>query len=367
MTSEELRDIFIRFDIPEEPTSFQSVTDGHINKTFLVTTGEKQNGKRRYVLQRINTDVFVHPVELMRNIENVTGFLRKTIAENGGNPERETLTLIPSRSGEKYIVDRNGGYWRVYVFVANAVSYNTADSIELFENAAYAFGHFQKQLDSFPAEELYETIPHFHDTVSRYRDFLRAVEENRSGRREEAEPEIRFITEREAVYSYVTDRMATGEIPIRVTHNDTKLNNVLFDAGTGKALCVIDLDTVMPGTLLFDFGDGIRFGASGTAEDEKDLSLVSLKPDLFEAYVRGFLRGCGKTLTPAELTALPMGAYLITMETGMRFLTDYLNGDVYFSIARPEHNLDRARTQLRLAADMETKMDIMKEIVARYS
>jgi Ser/Thr protein kinase RdoA (MazF antagonist) len=359
-------DIMGRFSIQGKPVEDRVSHTGHINKTHVVTTVDENGGKYRYILQRINTDIFTCPVALMENVAKVTAYLRKGIAEAGGDPERETMTLVPAFDGKNYWIDEEGGYWRVYRYVPNTVSYDMAETPAMFENAGYAFGRFQYRLKDYPASELAETIPHFHDTESRYRDFLRAVEDDRAGRRDEVADEIRFIKEREEACSYITSRLLSGEIPIRVTHNDTKLNNVLIDRDSGEALCVIDLDTVMPGSALYDFGDGIRFGASSASEDERDLDKVFLRLDMYESYVKGFLGGCHHSLTEAEMDALPMGAYLITLETGMRFLADHLNGDVYFAVRRAGHNLDRARTQLKLVADMETKMDEMRRIVAKY-
>ncbi|MBQ4064957.1 MAG: aminoglycoside phosphotransferase family protein [Clostridia bacterium] len=355
-----------RFAIQGTPVEDRISTSGHINKTHIIVTKDGEGVLRRYILQRINTDIFTRPVELMENVAKVTAYLRDVIAENGGDAERETMTLISALDGKNYVVDEEGGYWRVYLYVPNTVSYDVAETPEMFENAGYAFGKFQYRLKDYPAAELAETIPHFHDTESRYRDFLRAVEENRAGRRDQVKEEIRFVMDRAEKCSYITSRLANGEIPTRVTHNDTKLNNVLIDKDSGEALCVIDLDTVMPGSALYDFGDGIRFGASSAVEDERDLSKVFVRLDMYESYVKGFLRGCDRSLTEAELDALPMGAYIITLETGMRFLGDHLNGDTYFAIHREGHNLDRARTQLKLVADMESKMDEMHCIVEKY-
>lgn len=361
-----LYELLNRFAIEGKPVEDSISTSGHINKTHIVKTIDETGHRHRYILQRINTDVFTRPVALMDNIVKVTAYLREKIRMQGGDPARETMTLIPCYDGKYYTVDGEGGYWRVYLYVPNTVSYDAASTPELFENAGYAFGRFQHSLESYPVSELVETIPHFHDTVSRYKDFLRAVEEDRAGRRAVVEKEIRFIMERAEHCSYIISRMESGEFPVRVTHNDTKLNNVLIDETTGEALCVIDLDTVMPGSALYDFGDGIRFGASAAAEDEKDLNKVYMRLDMYESYVKGFLRGCNHALTESELKSLPMGAYIMTLETGMRFLGDYLNGDIYFSIHREGHNLDRARTQLKLVADMETKFDEMNRIVELY-
>ncbi len=366
MQISEIFSLVRRFAVNGEPIDAKISTSGHINRTHIVYTVDADHCRHRYILQRINTSVFTQPVELMENIRRVTKYLREQIVSKGGDPTRETMTLIPGLDGANYVVDDEGAYWRMYLYVPNTTSYDIATTPEQLEHAGYAFGHFQHSLDRFPAKMLTETIPNFHNTEYRYADFLRAVEEDRSGRRAQVEQEIRFITERRDVCSYIVSRMAKGEIPTRVTHNDTKLNNVLIDESSGEAICVVDLDTVMPGSVLYDFGDGIRFGASNATEDEIDLNKVYLRLDLFESYVKGFLRGCGGALTDAELENLPMGAYVITLETGMRFLGDYLNGDTYFAIHREGHNLDRARTQLKLVADMEDKMGAMRAIVAKY-
>ncbi len=353
------------FDIIGKPVDLSICSNGHINKTYIITTADAKGGERKYILQRINTNVFTKPFELMKNIEMVTTFLQSKIKSEGGDPERETLTLIKN-GGEYFKTDDEGGIWRVYTFVPGTKSYDLAETSEMLENAGEAFGKFQKRLADFPASELYETIPHFHDTDIRYEDFLRAVKEDRAGRAALIQAEIDFIKKRAGKCSYITDLIKKGKIPLRVTHNDTKLNNVLIDIDTGEAICVVDLDTVMPGSVLYDFGDGIRFGASSAAEDERDLDKVWLRLDMFEAFVKGFVSGCDHALTDAEMAELPMGAYIITLETGMRFLSDYLNGDVYFAIHRENHNLDRARTQLKLVYDMESKMDIMNSIADKY-
>ncbi len=364
MEEKELLSLIGRFDIVGTPVGVERCHSGHINKTYIVTAVDVEGTQRRYILQRINSYVFPKPQELMHNIRIVTDFLRRKIAAEGGDPDRETLTPIPC-GRELLTADREGGFWRVYAYVAGTRSYDTAQTPEMLENAGFAFGKFQQRLSNFPAEELFETLPFFHDTVKRFGDFRQAVMEDKAGRAASVREEIAFVTDRAALCSSVTDRIADGSIPLRVTHNDTKLNNVLIDAETGRAVCVVDLDTVMPGSVLYDFGDGIRFGASSAAEDETDPDRVYLRLDLFEAFTRGFLSGCNDALTDAELSALPIGAQVITFETGMRFLTDYLNGDVYFSVDREGHNLDRARTQFRLVLDMEEKLERMKEIVSR--
>ena len=339
---------------------------GHINDTIRVTCALESGGQKRYILQRMNDSIFRKPAELMENVMNVTAYLRKKILERGGDPDRETLTVIPTRAGEPFLKDEEGDFWRMFLFVEGASSRDMVRTPEDFYNSAVAFGNFQFLLKDYPAKTLHETIPNFHNTVSRFADFKKAVEEDVCGRAKEVREEIRFALEREADTHVICDALADGTIPLRVTHNDTKLNNILIDDRTGKAICVIDLDTVMPGSALYDYGDSIRFGASTGAEDEKNLELVSCDLGLFEIYTKGFVEGCGKSLTQKEIRMLPVGAKLMTLECGMRFLADYLQGDIYYKIHRPEHNLDRARTQFKLVADMERKWDRMARIVEKY-
>ena len=305
--------------------------------------------------------------ETMENIVNVTEFLKKKIEKNGGDPSRETLNIISSVYGKPFYVDSQGEYWRAYKFITGASSYDLPENPKQFYESAYAFGHFQQLLSDYPAETLHETIVDFHDTKKRYQTFERAVAEDVCGRAASVQREIEFIRQHKAVASEFMDRLESGELSLRVTHNDTKLNNVMIDDLTGKGICVIDLDTVMPGLVMNDFGDSIRTGASTAEEDEINLSLVSCSMELFETYTRGFLKGCGNSLTPLEVSLLPMGAKMMTYENGIRFLTDYLQGDVYFKIARENHNLDRCRTQLKLVEDMEAKWDQMQEIVQKVS
>lgn len=332
--------------------------NGHINTTYLVKSTP------RYILQRINTDIFRHPDEVMENIVAVTGHLRAKILASGGDPNRETLTPIPTIDGNNYYQAPDGSCFRLYRFIENAVSYDAAETPEMFAASAHAFGKFQRMLADFPSERLHETIPNFHDTGDRLRQFREALSQDKVGRAAGVQPEIAFILDRAPEMTRVTDAIADGSVPLRVTHNDTKLNNVMLDAKTGEGVCVIDLDTVMPGSLLYDYGDSLRFGASTGAEDERDLSKISFDLTYFEAYTDAFLAELGDSVTPKEVELLAFSAKLMTLECGMRFLTDHLNGDTYFRIHRENHNLDRCRTQLKLVADMETKMDEMNAIVA---
>lgn len=348
------------FNTEGEMVSCKRYGSGHINDTFKLVCG------RPYILQRMNDDIFKDPVSLMRNIEGVTTFLRQEVIKNGGNPDRETLNLVKTKEGNSFYVDSQGHYWRMYLFIEGATCYNLVEKPEDFYQSGKAFGHFQRLLSKYPAKELSETIPGFHDTPKRFERFKKVVEEDICHRAADVQQEIQFVMDRGNDMGLAMDMLAKGELPLRVTHNDTKLNNIMIDDVTGEAICIIDLDTVMPGLSIFDFGDSIRFGANTAQEDETDLTKVSLSLPLFEIYTKGFLEGCAGSLTEAEIRMLPQGARLMTLECGMRFLTDYLEGDVYFKISREKHNLDRCRTQFGLVADMEKKWKEMGEIVRGF-
>ncbi|MDY5845572.1 MAG: aminoglycoside phosphotransferase family protein [Bariatricus sp.] len=339
---------------------------GHINDTYLLTFEIAEMGTIKVILQRMNKDIFTKPEELMENILNVTSYLRKKIIENGGDPDRETLNVIRTVDNQSYYVDSEGEYWRSYKFITDATSYDQVESPSDFYQSAVAFGNFQRLLADYPAETLHETIKGFHDTRARFQVFKKAVEEDVCGRASSVQKEIRFVLEHERVANIFGDLLDKKEIPLRVTHNDTKLNNIMIDNKTRKGICVIDLDTVMPGLAMNDFGDSIRFGASTAAEDELDLSKVSCDMELFDLYAKGFIEGCGGKLTEKEIDLMPTGAMVMTFECGMRFLTDYLQGDTYFKIHREHHNLDRCRTQFKLIEDMEAKWDTMREIIEKY-
>ena len=344
------------FRLNGRPVSCDPYGEGHINLTFLAVT---DTGKR-YILQRLSRAAFHDIPGLMGNVAAVTEFL----AARSPDP-RSSLHLIPTLDGRSFCRDSEGEFWRVYDFVEDSLCLQTPETPEDFYQSAVAFGQFQCRLRDFPAETLCETIPNFHNTPDRYRKFHLAVDADAAGRLSSVLPEIRFLLEREEKAGTLQRLREGGELPVRVTHNDTKLNNVMLDAVTRKALCVIDLDTVMPGLVAYDFGDSIRFGASTAPEDEKDLSRVEMSLDLYETYARGFIPACGG-LTAAELESLPLGAWTMTLENGLRFLTDYLEGDHYYHITRPEHNLDRCRTQLKLVSDMEQKWDPMTSIIRSF-
>ena len=339
---------------------------GHINDTFVVHTQPENECCRRFILQRMSSAAFKRPDQLMENIIGVTEYLGREVEKTGGSREREAMRVIRPRNGEPYYTDSDGGAWRVYPFVEDTVCYQSAETPELFAASGRAFGRFQRLLQSYPAETLHETIPHFHDTEDRLAKLKAAVAADKLGRAAECRAEIDFMMAREKDCSAALQALRDGILPLRVTHNDTKLNNVLMDKTTGEGICIIDLDTVMPGLSINDFGDSIRFGANHSAEDETDLSKVNLDVDLFEAYTQAFLEGAGGTLTEKEIEYLPWGAKLMTLECGMRFLTDYLEGDVYFHISREGQNLDRCRTQCKLVQDMEARWDELAAIAAKY-
>lgn len=302
----------------------------------------------------------------MENIAGVTAYLRERIGSLGGDPDRETLNIRKTLDGSTLYVDGEGGPWRCMTYVDGARSYETVESPAMLREAGRAFGEFQRLLAGYPAETLHETIANFHNTPDRFRQLREAVERNKAGRASQVGSELDFARAREEGCSLLMDLLQAGKLPLRVTHNDTKMSNVLIDDATGKALCVIDLDTVMPGLAAFDFGDSIRAGATTAAEDEADLSKVRFDLELFAAYTDGFLSAAGDALTPLELDTLPDGTILMTFEVGIRFLADYLNGDVYFRTAYPEHNLVRARNQFRLVEEMERKRSGMDEIIQKY-
>ena len=350
------------FCLPEGEWEAAPYGNGHINDTLKVTV-KTAEGEKRYVAQKVNRYVFKKPEEVMANMEKVTGYLRKLIVHEGGDPDRGTLTIIPAKDGKSYAYDADGELWRMLAFVDNTISKDLPDTPELMELSGAAFGKFQRQLADFPAAVLAETIPDFHNTPARFQQLIDAIEQDAAGRVKDVQDEIEFAMAYQANAGVLIEACAMGDIPLRVTHNDTKLNNVMLDADTRQPLCVIDLDTVMPGLSGNDFGDSIRFGASTGAEDEKDLDKIEMSLELFRAYAHGFLSACGSALTSAEIETLPLAAKLMTYECGIRFLTDYLEGDCYFRIHRSEHNLDRTRTQFKLVTDMNRKRDAMMKII----
>ena len=359
VTQELLRQAAAAFAFDRPAGEAERFGAGHINDTFAVWAADRS---KRWILQRINTDTFTDPAGLMENVTGVTAYLRRQIIERGGDPDRETLNVIPTLDGKPYYTDTEGGAWRAYIFVEGTVCLQKVENERDFYTAAETFGNFQNQLAGYPAATLHETIARFHDTPNRYANFEKALAADVMGRAREIGPEIAFIRAREADCRVLVDQLAAGVLPLRVTHNDTKLNNVLIDQATGKGICVIDLDTVMPGLSAYDFGDSIRFGANDCAEDEPDQSKVHFSLHLYKVFAEGYLAAAGSAMTEAERRSLPWGAKLMTLECGIRFLTDYLEGDHYFKISRPDQNLDRARTQFTLVQGMEREFDAMTQL-----
>lgn len=346
--SKQIADILNNFDIEGKVLSVCRYGEGHINTTYLVTTD-----KKRFILQRINNSVFPNVDGLMHNIYGVTSHLKKMGVE--------TLNIVRTKNGEIYF--KGDEPYRIYDFIENTVTYQSSDNVEMFACSGEAFGKFQNYLASYDASALVETIPRFHDTPKRFTDFVRALEEDKMGRASACRKEIDFVLSRESTYGTIINELKSGSLPLRVTHNDTKLNNVLMDAKTNKARAVIDLDTVMPGSMLYDFGDSIRFGACDNKEDEPDVAKVKFNRDKFIAYAKGYCNAVKDSITAREAELLPFGAYLMTIECGMRFLTDYLNGDVYFKTTRAGQNLDRCCTQLCLATKIYDSIPELQEVV----
>ena len=354
------------FIVKGEFVSSRSYGGGHINGTELLKTREGDT-EHLYVLQKINKTVFKRPDLLMDNYVAVTEFIRKKIASEGGDPMRECVNIIRARDGKSYYIDDAGEYWRMLSYVEDSISYDMAETPEQFYESAVAFGNFQYMLRDYPADTLHETIPNFHNTPERYKQLMEAVERDVCGRYAEVKSDVDFARAREGFTEIFERAHSEGKLPLKVTHNDTKLNNVLFDKRTGRSLCVVDLDTIMPGYAINDFGDSIRFGATTAVEDESDLSKVNFDIGLFEIYVKGFLEGARGGLTDAEMDLLPESAVMMTLECGMRFLADYLSGDTYFKTSREKQNLDRARNQFKLVSDMEKQLENMHKIVEKYA
>ena len=327
---------------------------GHINDTYKVETD-----KHTLIVQRVNTSIFRQPEELMDNFVRVTSHIARKL--KGGNSADKTLSPLFNAQGKPWFRDAEGNFWRSYIYVDKARTYDIIENDTQAFEAAAAFGRFQNYLADMPGR-LFETIPNFHHTVSRLNDLKAAVAADKVGRLKEVGREVDFVMAREKDCGLLLDLQAKGEIVERTTHNDTKLNNVLISEETGKGICVIDLDTVMPGLPHYDFGDMVRTGTSPAAEDEKDLTKVRMRFEMFEALLRGYLSAAGQFLNPLEKSLLPFSGKLITLEIGIRFLTDYLSGDVYFKVKRPGHNLDRCRTQFKLVSSIEEQFDAMRKL-----
>ncbi len=335
---------------------------GHINDTYQVTYD--QGGIRlHYTLQRINKSVFTEPEKVMENVDRVTAHLLSKIHALHIETRKRTIRLLRTPDNKPYALDGNGDVWRMYVFVEHARSYDVMESENQVYGAAQAFGQFQNDLVDLPGGRLHETIPDFHNTPKRLEALKKAIAADTHGRAAGVQKEIEFALSREADTRLLLDLHNSGDIPERITHNDTKLNNILIDDLTGEGICVLDLDTVMPGLSLYDFGDMVRTGSNSAEEDEVNLDNVNMRFNMYEAMLRGYLSSTGNFLTPAERENLPFSGKLITLEIGMRFLTDYLNGDVYFKVKRPTHNLDRCRNQFKLVESIESQMDDMMALL----
>lgn len=366
VTNRNLEDALYAFGFGPQCSYVKPFGEGHINETYAVYMPVDGEDEFSYILQRVNRNVFKDPAGVMENIFGVTEYLRNVIREEGGDPDRETLSCIKTKNGCTYFEDNEGQPWRCYNYISNSVCYQLVEEPEQFYQSGSSFGHFLKQLGNYPASSLKETIPDFHNTVKRFENFQKALRRDIKNRAVSCRQEIAFALDRKKDCKILVEQQENGTLPLRVTHNDTKLNNILFDADTGRGLCIIDLDTIMPGLAANDFGDSIRFGAATAEEDERDLNRVHFDISLYELYVKGYLEATKDVLIPEEVESLPWGARLMTLECGIRFLTDYLEGDTYFKTAYPEHNLIRARTQFRLVDEMEQQFERMKEIVKKY-
>ncbi len=359
-----MREAGRRFRLAGHFTGGEPYGSGHINDTFAVTYD--QGGTRvRYIFQRLNSRVFRDPEGLMDNVARVCRHTAAKVERDAppGDVNRRALTMVEAGDGKPFWVDDAGDYWRAYFFIEHASTHDVITSPAQAREAARAFGRFQSMLADFPADSLRETIPDFHHTRKRVEALRRAVGEDRGGRAKDAGPELEFALSREELAGILLDLHAAGEMPARVTHNDTKLNNVMLDNATGEGVCVIDLDTVMPGLSLYDFGDMVRTAVSPAAEDERDLAKVAVRPEFFEALAGGFLSSAGSVLRPVEREHLVTAGKLLTYENGIRFLTDYLLGDVYFRVKRPGHNLDRCRTQFALLRELERRENELGRMV----
>ena len=363
MLYNDIKQAIRQFNFEGKYLSAEELRSGNINSTYKLVFTKPDGSKKSYILQKINTVVFKDPDGVMENITNVIDHIDKKLAAKGEDTERRLLHFVTAKNGTYLCKDANGYFWRAYVFVDGVTAHNSISDPALFYEAGRGFGEFQKNLFDFPAEILNETIPDFHNTKRRFYAFVAAVAEDKAGRVREIEDEIDFLFDRRKMMGEIVDKIDAGILPTRVTHNDTKLNNVLIDDETGKAACVIDLDTVMPGSSLYDYGDAIRYGASTAAEDEPDLSKISVDMELFKLFTKGFVEEIENALTKEEIHYLPLGAKVMTCELALRFLTDYINGDEYFKINSPDHNLVRARAQMKLLTEIEKKYDEMVEYV----
>lgn len=357
-----------KFSVNGEIVDISCCNAGNINRTFIISILES-NVIKKYILQKINTTVFKEPYLLMKNIESVTQYCKKYLKENNEDFERGTLSVIRTKNNRSLYRTEEDQYYRMYNYVDNAKTYDKPENLQMIYNVGKAFGRFVHMLDGYPIDGLYETIPNFHNTKVRYNDFINSIKKDSCNRVKNVKEEINFIISRKEQLGIIIDQINCGNIPIRVTHNDTKINNVLIDTETNEAVCVIDLDTVMPGSALYDFGDAIRSGTALTVEDDTNIENVGINLKYFESFAEAYLSETKEILTKLEIDYLAFSCILLTLELSMRFLTDYINGDTYFKCDYETHNLDRSRNQIALAKDMEEKYEIMdsivKEIVSR--
>lgn len=365
MTNKEVQSIFKHFNIDGHVVEISYFSNGLINTSCKITA-VVDNKMKEYVLQKINKNVFKKPEEVMENISSVTNYIKQKINANGESSKRRVLKFYKSDNGKYYTIDENGDYWRMYKYIDHSIALNESNDPRVLEETGKAFGEFQQFLIDYNAKDLNIIIPHFHNTVDRYRLFREAIQKDPEHRVKEIKPLINEYLNVEELATKMYKMQRNGELKLRVTHNDTKCNNVLLDDVTKEYLCVIDLDTVMPGLVGFDFGDAIRFGASTAKEDEICLERVALDLDKFEAFTKGFLSKTANSLTEKEIETLPLGAITMTLECGLRFLTDYIDGDNYFKKEYMDHNLDRAMCQLTLGLDMVRNYESMKQIVEKH-
>lgn len=350
----------LNFSYEGEIQEISPMGKGHINKTYLVITN-----KEKYTLQCINTNVFKDPQSLMENFYNVTEFISKKIEDGRASYLKKTLSVVKSKDGNILYLDDFGSYWRSYIYIDKVITFQKATDLETVFKAGYAFGDFINILSDYNIDELHETIKDFHNTKVRFENFKKSLEKDIVNRAKQAKEEIEFILKREKDYSIVVDKLEENLIPTRVTHNDTKLNNLLFDQDTFEPVCIVDLDTIMPGSLLYDYGDALRIAGSSAEEDQSDLSKVNFVMDNFIYFTKGFLKATKDSITKEELELLAFSIKLITLEIGMRFLTDYLDNDIYFATKREDHNLIRAKNQFKLVKDIEENLDQMNELVRK--
>ncbi len=362
-----IKDIIKQFNIHGDFIDARAHGNGHINDTFAVTFSQAGT-HLRYLLRRINDDVFAEPDKMMQNIVKVTGHIRnKLINENADDISRKVMTAVQTRDGHSFYKTGSGNYWTVFLFIENAHTCEFLADVNQAYEAAKMFGQFQQMLSDIPADSLHDTIVNFHDGPKRFADFQQAFSTDKYNRAACAKTEIEYLQQQAYIFDILPKLAQTGEIPLRITHNDTKINNIMFDSQTRRALCVVDLDTVMPGLSAYDFGDLVRTTVSPTEEDEPDISKIHINMPAFEALARGYLESAGSFLNDTEKQHLVLGGKMMTLIMATRFLTDYLQGDIYYKTHRPGHNLDRCRTQLQLLKCINRQEPEMTEIFEKFS